>query len=205
MNARIDRVAVPGGQQANAWLAGDDQEVIVVDPGRDAGAVLAAAGGREILAVICTHGHAGHAAAAPEVAGRDEAPVALHRADLLPWREAHAELSPEIEIEDGGVFEVAGLTLEVIHAPGHTPGSVCLYCEELGAVMTGDVMLAGGPARHGGAFPDFAAQLSAIGEKVLTLPSGTRVLPGHGDETTVATAGQRFDAWVDAGPEALVD
>jgi glyoxylase-like metal-dependent hydrolase (beta-lactamase superfamily II) len=196
VDARIDRVTGPGGQQANTWLAGDDQEVIVVDPGRDAGPVLAAAGGREILAVICTHGHAGHVAAAPEVAGRDEAPVALHRADLLPWREAHAEVRPDIEIEDGGLFEVAGLTLEVIHAPGHTPGSVCLYCEELAAVVTGDVMLAAGPARHGGTFPDFPAQLSAIGEKVLTLPSGTRVLPGHGDETTVAAAGKLFDAWV---------
>ena len=198
MDARIERVA-PAGEAASTWLIGDSEEVIVVDPGEDAGAVLDAAGDREILAVICTHGHAAHVAAAREVAGRDEAPVALHPRDLLLWRDTHGAAAPDIEMEDGGVFEVADVTLEVIHAPGHTPGSVCLYSEELGAVFTGDVLLAEGPAAHAGVYPDFPAQLSAIGEQVLTLPAGTRVLPGHGDESTVAAAAKGFDGWVAAG------
>jgi glyoxylase-like metal-dependent hydrolase (beta-lactamase superfamily II) len=204
MEARIERVASPGDSDApegNAWIVGDDNEVIVVDPGRDARAVLAAIGDREILAVICTHGHATHVAAAPEVAARDEAPVALHPRDRLVWREAHRDGDPEIEMEDGGIFEVADATLEVIHAPGHSPGSVCLYCENLGAVFSGDVMLAGGPSPHDGEFPNFPAQLSAIGEHILTLPAKTRVLPGHGEEITVAAAEKRFDAWVAAGPK----
>ena len=80
MDARIDRV-VPGGTgtDCNTWLVGNTAEVIVVDPGSDAAAVLAATSGREILAVICTHGHPDHVAAALEVAACDEAPVALHR------------------------------------------------------------------------------------------------------------------------------
>ena len=78
---------------ANSWIVGDDDEVIVIDPGDDAAAVLDAVGDREILAVICTHGHAGHAAAAIEVAERDEAPVALHPADRLAWREVHRRAS----------------------------------------------------------------------------------------------------------------
>src|ERR1039458_5697182 len=208
MEARIERVASPGDSDApegNAWIVGDDNEVIVVDPGRDARAVLAAVGDREILAVICTHGHATHVAAAPEVAARDEAPVALHPRDRLVWREAHRDGDPEIEMEDGGIFEVADATLEVIHAPGHSPGSVCLYSEELEAVFAGDCLLGAGPAPHEGEYPDFPAQLSAIGEHLLTLPSGTRVLPGHGDETTVAAALKRFDSWVTAGPAALGD
>ena len=57
---------------------------------------------------------------------------------------------------DGGVFEVADVRLEVVYAPGHTPGSVCLYCEDLGAVFTGHVLLAEGPAPQDGEFPDFA-------------------------------------------------
>jgi len=61
MAARIDQVVTAG---VNTWIIGDDEEVIVVDPGTDAEAVLAAAGKRDILAVICTHGHAGHATAA---------------------------------------------------------------------------------------------------------------------------------------------
>ncbi|MGE5134774.1 MAG: MBL fold metallo-hydrolase [Gemmatimonadota bacterium] len=198
MDARIERVA-PAGQAASTWLIGDSEEVIVVDPGEDAEAVLDAVGDREILAVICTHGHAAHVAAAREVAARDEAPVALHPRDLLLWRDTHRAAAPEIDMEDAGLFGVADVTLEVIHAPGHTPGSVCLYSEELGAVFTGDVLLADGPALHDGGFPDFPAQLSAIGEQVLTLPAETRVLPGHGEETTVAAAAKGFDAWAAAG------
>ena len=203
MEARIERVASPGDAdtpESNAWIVGDDDEVIVVDPGRDAGAVLSAVGDREILAVICTHGHAAHVAAAPAVAARDEAPVALNPRDRLPWREAHPDDDPEIEMEDGGIFEVADASLEVIHAPGHTLGSVCLYSEELEAVFAGDSVAADGPVPHDGEYTDFPAQLSAIGEHLLTLPGPTRVLPGHGEETTVSTVQKKFDSWVNAGP-----
>lgn len=203
MEARIEQVTSPGSDGApdgNTWIVGDDEEVIVVNPGTDASAVLTAVGEREILAVICTHGHASHVTAAVEVAARDEAAVALHPRDLLQWRTARAGDDPEIEMEDGGIFEVADVSLEVIHTPGHTPGSICLYSEELEAVFSGDCLLARGPAPHQDEFPDFPAQLSAIGEHVLTLAPATRVLPGHGDEITVAVALKRFDSWVTAGP-----
>ena len=62
----------------------------MIDPGLDAGAVLAKVGEREVLAVICTHGHASHVTAAFAVAERDEAPVALHPQDRVFWREVHA-------------------------------------------------------------------------------------------------------------------
>jgi glyoxylase-like metal-dependent hydrolase (beta-lactamase superfamily II) len=208
MDARIAQVTAAGGVTApdsNAWIVGDDEEVIVVDPGRDADSVLEAVGDREIIAVICTHGHAAHVAAALDVAARDEAPVALHPRDRMLWRETHRDSDPDIEMEDGGIFEVADASIEVIHTPGHSPGSVCLYSEELEAVFSGDCLLGAGPAPHEGEYPDFPAQLSAIGEHLLTLPSGTRVLPGHGDETTVAAALKRFDSWVTAGPAALGD
>jgi glyoxylase-like metal-dependent hydrolase (beta-lactamase superfamily II) len=196
MEARIER----GGTAVTTWVIGDDEEVIVVDPGEDAGSVLALVGDREVAAVICTHGHARHTAAAVEVAARDEAPVAVHPADRVYWREAHPDVVPEIDMEDGGIFEVADVALEVLHAPGHSPGSVCLYSEELEAVFVGDVLSADGPVAHENDFPDFARQLSSIGEHVLTLPGQTRVLPGHGEELTVAAAEKRFDSWVTAGP-----
>jgi len=199
MAARIDQVVTAG---VNTWIIGDDEEVIVVDPGTDAEAVLAAAGEREILAVICTHGHAGHATAAFEVAERDEAPVAVHNADRLSWREVHGRHDPDIEIEDGGVFEVADVTLEVLHTPGHSAGSVCLYCEELEAVFCGDLLAADGVVTSDDGFSNFARQLSSVGEHLLTLAPETRVLPGHGPEFTVAAAEKNFDAWVSAGPEA---
>ena len=195
MEARIER---PG--DSTAWIGGADDEVIVIDPGTDAAGVLDAVGDREILAVICTHGHASHVAAAVEVAERDEAPVALHPADRPHWLDVHPDSDAEIEMADGGRFEVADVQLEVLHAAGHTPGSVSLYCADLGAVFTGDALLATGPAPHDGEFPDFPGQLTAIGERLLGLPPGTRVLPGHGEETTISAAAKRFDGWVTAGP-----
>ncbi|MEP7024563.1 MAG: MBL fold metallo-hydrolase [Actinomycetota bacterium] len=198
MDARIDQVV----SDANTWIVGDDEEVIVVDPGTDAGAVLAKVGEREIIAVICTHGHAGHVSAALEVAERDEAPVALHPADRLSWKEVHGKAEPEIEMEDGGVFEVADVRLEVLHAPGHSAGSVCLYIEDLGVVMCGDVLASDGLVTSDDGFSNFAKQLSAIGEQLLTLPPKTRILPGHGEEITVAAAEKNFDSWVSAGPAA---
>jgi glyoxylase-like metal-dependent hydrolase (beta-lactamase superfamily II) len=208
MDARIERVWSPRVDDsgvveetsvANAWVIGDDDEVIVIDPGEDAAAVLEMVGEREILAVICTHGHVSHVAAALEVAERDEAPVALHRADRMHWRSAHKEL-PEIEMEDEGSFEVADVRLTVMHTPGHTRGSICLYCEELGVVFTGDTLLASGPAPHSGVFPDFPHQLTAIGERLLDLPPDTRVLPGHGEESLIDDAVKQFDTWVAEGP-----
>jgi glyoxylase-like metal-dependent hydrolase (beta-lactamase superfamily II) len=195
MEARIEGVT----STANTWIVGDDEEVIVIDPGTDSAAVLAAVGKREILAVICTHGHAGHIAAALEVAERDEAPVALHSADRVAWREVLSD-DPDILMEDGGAFEVADVRLEVLHAPGHSPGSVCLYCEDLDAVFTGDVLTGSGPVPHEDEHPDFPRQLSSIGAQLLTLPPATRVLPGHGEELTVAAAEKSFDTWVAVGP-----
>jgi len=200
LDARVERVEARGKSDRNAWVIGNDEEVVVIDPGEDAAAVLETVGDREILAVVCTHGHQAHVAAAPEVADHDDAPVALHPKDLLTWREAHGESDPEIEMEAGGSFEVAGVTLEVLHTPGHTPGSVSIYCDDLGVVFAGDALCASGPRPHAREYPDFAAQLSAIGSELLTLPGTTRVLPGHGEEITIAAAEKNFDAWVSAGP-----
>jgi glyoxylase-like metal-dependent hydrolase (beta-lactamase superfamily II) len=202
MTMRIEQVssAEPGTDGVNAWIIGDDDEAIVIDPGRDPAGVLAAVGDREVLAVICTHGHADHVAAAVKVADKDQAAVALHPKDRLLWRDAHPDDDADIQMEDGGIFEVGDVELEVIHAPGHTDGSVCLYCEELGVVFTGHAMLASGPVPHDDEFPDFAGQLNAIGEHLLTLPPDTRVLPGQGEQTTIAEAEKKFDSWISGEP-----
>jgi glyoxylase-like metal-dependent hydrolase (beta-lactamase superfamily II) len=211
MDARVERLWTPRvadedsaeiAAEQNTWIIGDDDEVIVIDPGEDADAVLEQVEDREILAVICTHGHARHVAAAVEVAERDEAPVALHRADKFFWRAAHPDDDADIEMADGGLFEVADVQLEVIHTAGHTPGSVSLYCADLEVVFTGDALGADGPVPHEGSFPDLPGQLTAIGTRLLDLPLQTRVLPGHGEESTIGDAVKRFDGWVSSGPPA---
>ena len=103
MSARIDQVSSPaaadggpGTAEINVWIIGDDDEVIVIDPGSDAAAVLDVVGEREVLAVICTHGHAAHVAAAIEVAERDEAAVArLRPLGIMCWRKMPSKVKPK--------------------------------------------------------------------------------------------------------------
>lgn len=194
-----------GTTEANTWIVGDDDEVIVVDAGHDAAAILDAVGEREILAVICTHGLPDHVGAAVEVAERDEALVALHPRERTSWLAVHPDDEPDIEIADGGIFEVAGVELEVLHTPGHTAGGVCLQCDELGVVFTGDTLLQGGPAPGEPPSADFATLLTSIGERLFTLPPETRVCSGHGEETTIEDEAPNFDDWVVNGRPAPSD
>ena len=94
----------------------------------------------------------------------------------------------------GGRFDVCDVRLEVMHTPGHTPGSVSLYCEDLEVVFTGDTLAASGPVPHKGEFPDFARQLTAIGERLLDLPPRPGCCP--------ATARRRRSATPPSGSTA---
>lgn len=208
---RVERVDSTGVQtvdgdehevETTTWIVGDDAEVIVIDPAHDAKAVLKAVGKRDILMVICTAGYDDHTAAAPEVAERDDAPIALHSRDRLLWKEKHVDVDVDVSVENGGVFEIGDVQLRVIHTPGHSPGSISLYSEELEVVFTGGTLLAAGPGPLGdGSFPDFATQLTSIGEHLLVLPENTRILPARGEETTVSELEPHFDAWVSQGAE----
>lgn len=211
MAARVECVVTSGSVSGaggehevenNNWLVGDDEEVVVVDAGHDARAILAAVDDREVLAVICTHGLADHVRAAREVAERDDAPVALHPRDQILWDVVYPEEAPDIEIEDGGVFEVAGEQLRVLYTPGHTAGGVSLYAPELGVVFSGSTLGENGPGEVEGSHGDFPTLLTSIGEQLLTLPGETRVLPARGEETTIEAQDKSFDSWVsDGGPD----
>ncbi|GLW07533.1 Zn-dependent hydrolase [Microtetraspora sp. NBRC 13810] len=192
----VDVDGVEHKAENNTWIIGDDEEVIVVDPARDAEAIFSKVGEREILAVVCTHGLADHVGAAIEVAARDEAVVALHTKDRRLWRETWTETWPDIEMEDEGLFGVADVELEVIATPGVTQGGVSLYCEALGVVFSGKTLLADGPGKLGGEYPALADQLTSIGERLFTLPHKTRVLPAHGEETTIGDLERHFDDWI---------
>ncbi|AWS46675.1 MBL fold metallo-hydrolase [Streptosporangium sp. 'caverna'] len=205
MTARIERVVTEGvvdvdgvehKVENNTWILGDDEDVIVIDPARDAEKILEKVGEREVLAVICTHGLPDHVGAAIEVAARDEAVVALNPKDRPLWRQTWPQTWPDIDMEDEGLFEVADVQLEVMSTPGVSLGGVSLYCEALGAVFTGKTLQADGPGKIGGEYPALADQLSSIGSALFTLKHGTRVLPAHGEETTIGDLEPQFDAWL---------
>jgi glyoxylase-like metal-dependent hydrolase (beta-lactamase superfamily II) len=207
VTTRIDRVVTSGvfsldGQDFdvdnNVWLVGDDSEVVVVDAAHDAGAILAAVGQRRVVAIVCSHAHNDHIGAAGALADATGAPVRLHPDDRMLWDVVHPGRDPE-PLADGDTLEVAGTTLQVLHTPGHSPGGVCLYAPDLGVVLTGDTLFHGGPGATGRSFSDFPTILDSIRERLLSLPPGTRVLTGHGDETTIGTEAAAYDDWVARG------
>ena len=82
------------------------------------------------------------------------------------------------------VLRVGGTELRALHTPGHSPGSVCWYAPELGAVFSGDTLFSGGPGATGRSFSDFPTILESISERLGKLPGDTVVYTGHGDNTT---------------------
>ncbi|HEU5419548.1 MAG TPA: MBL fold metallo-hydrolase [Streptosporangiaceae bacterium] len=194
MTARIDKIVTSGtfsldGQDFavdnNVWLVGDDDEVIVIDAAHDADAIGAAAGGRRLAAVVCTHGHNDHINAAAAVAKAAGAPVLLHPADQVLWQMVYPDQRPDGVLAGEQVLEIGGTALRVLHTPGHSPGSVCLYAAELGTVFSGDTLFRGGPGATGRSYSDYGAILASIRGTLLTLPPETVVHTGHGEDTSI--------------------
>ena len=207
MTARVDHHVTSGtfsldGQtfdvDNNLWVVGDDVECVVVDAPHDVDAIVAAVAGRRVLAVLATHAHDDHVRQAPAVAERLGAPVLLHPADRPVWELTHSAAATQ-DLADGQVITVAGTTLHVLHTPGHTPGSVCLYAPDLGVVLTGDTLFHGGPGATGRSFSDFPTIVESIRTRLLTLPPQTRVLTGHGDTTTIGAEAAHLEEWIARG------
>ncbi len=204
MAARIEHLVTSGtfsldGQtydvDNNVWLVGDDDEVVVVDAPHDAEAIAQAVGDRTVVAIACTHAHDDHVRSAPELAERLTAPVLLHPEDRVLWDLTHARHEPDGPLLEGQSIEVAGTRLQVMHTPGHAPGAVCFSVPDLGVVLTGDTLFAGGPGATGRSFSSYPTILDSIRTRLFTLPPETRVLTGHGDETTVAAEAPSYDEW----------
>ena len=208
MTARIEQLVSSGtfsldGQtydvDNNVWLIGDDDEVIVFDAPHDPDAIETAVAGRTVVAIACTHAHDDHVRCAPELAERLTTPVLLHPDDRVLWDLTHSRHEPDGTLRDGQVLEVAGTRLHVLHTPGHAPGAVCFSAPELGVVVSGDTLFQGGPGATGRSYSDYPTILDSIRTRLFALPPETRVLTGHGPETTVAAEAPSYDEWVARG------
>lgn len=208
MGARIEHAVTSGtfsldGQtfqvDNNVWLLGDDDEVLVVDAPHDVEAIEQLVAGRRVVAIAATHAHDDHVLVAPELAERVRAPVLLHPDDRVLWDLVHPSRAPDGGLSDGQVLEVAGTRVDVLHTPGHAPGAVCLSVPSLGVVFSGDTLFAGGPGATGRSHSDFPTILSSIRRRLFPLPPETRVLTGHGDETSIGVEAASYAEWVRRG------
>jgi glyoxylase-like metal-dependent hydrolase (beta-lactamase superfamily II) len=193
--------ALDGGTWAvdnNIWLVGDDNDVVVIDAAHQAQPIIDAVAGRNVTAVICTHGHNDHVTVAPELGERLHCPVLLHPGDDVLWQQTH----PGVEyrpLADGEAFRVGGAELRVLHTPGHSPGSCCLYVPEAGVLFSGDTLFSGGPGATGRSYSDFPTIVDSIRDRLFTLPEDTRVHTGHGDGTTIGTEAPHLAEWIARG------
>jgi glyoxylase-like metal-dependent hydrolase (beta-lactamase superfamily II) len=205
--ARIERVvtagtfSLDGGTwevENNVWLYGDDEVVAVIDAAHDAVAIASAVAGRRVPFIVCTHGHDDHINAAVELSELTGAPVLLHPDDRMLWDVVHPDRAPDIDLGDDDELIISGrFGLRVLHTPGHSPGAVCLVGH--GVVFSGDTLFQGGPGATGRSYSDFPTILESIRERLLVLPPETRVLTGHGDETTIGAEASSYDDWVARG------
>ena len=182
----------------NIWIVGGDSDVVVFDAAHTAEPILQAVGGRNVVAVVCTHGHNDHVTVAPELGAALDAPVLLHPADEVLWRMTHPDKDFRA-VSDGETLRVAGTELRALHTPGHSPGSVCWYAPELGVVFSGDTLFSGGPGATGRSYSDFPTILQSISERLGKLPGDTIVHTGHGDSTTVGDEIIHYEEWVARG------
>ncbi|MDS1270399.1 MBL fold metallo-hydrolase [Lipingzhangella sp. LS1_29] len=172
----------------NVWMVGNDRTAIVLDAAHDAQAVARALGDRELMAIVCTHGHHGHINAAVELAELTDSPILLHPDDDGLWHPVYPDRPPDAPLLAGERLQAGDVELRVLHTPGHTPGGVCLYAPDIGTVFTGDTLLWDGPGSTRAPEADPALLVRTIREQLLSLPVDTVVLPGHGSSTTVGAA-----------------
>jgi len=192
-------VQIPNGQFVeNCYLVIDERsrECVVIDPGEEAGLILrriTEAGVRPV-AIWVTHAHLDHVMGVPRLSRETRAPIYLHPADrelydhviqqgLAFGIRVESLPPPDREFVPGETVRVGTVGFTVRHAPGHSPGSVCLVGD--GVVFTGDVLFAGSIGRTDLPGADFDTLIRSIERELLVLPDSTMVYSGHGPETTV--------------------
>ena len=174
------------------YMAGDEstRSCAVIDPAFDAGKIMheVRAAGYTITHVINTHGHADHVSANADIINATGAQLCIHKSDFQQVsgfinrslsRLMGGKGSPgaDCALKDGDTISIGKTELKIIHTPGHTPGSICIYTE--GHLFTGDTLFVGAVGRTDLPGGSAATLLSSIREKLYTLPDETIVWPGH--------------------------
>lgn len=199
---KIDCLAL-GAYETNCYILRSNEtakDCLIVDAGLGADKLIDFIQEHKLnpVSIILTHGHIDHIEGVAAL--RAEFPdikVYIHKLDAEMLTEPYSNLSAmtgaafvvepaDLLLDEQSVIEEAGIKLSVLHTPGHTPGGICLYSKEDGAVFTDDALFAESIGRTD--FPNGNTRqlLNSIREKLFTLPDETKVYPGHGPTSTIA-------------------
>jgi glyoxylase-like metal-dependent hydrolase (beta-lactamase superfamily II) len=189
-----------GPLRCNCTILGDEvtHEAMVVDPGDNIPEILSRLQkhGLTLRQIVVTHAHIDHVGGAAQLRKLTGAPVVMNQLDLglLRMMEMQAgwlgvptpEVAPpDASAEDGLAIGLETLPAQVLHTPGHTPGSICLLFPGQHLLLAGDTLFAGSIGRTDLPGGNGQQILRSLRERLLVLPDATRVLPGHGPETTI--------------------
>jgi hydroxyacylglutathione hydrolase len=196
----IHEIIPVGPLRCNCSVIGDEgtREALVIDPGDDIEDVLALIRKHnlQLKQIVITHAHIDHVGGAMKLRAATGSPILLNQNDhaLLQMLDAQAawigvEPPGKVEIDQSlgqaDLVKAGSLTAEVIHTPGHTEGSICLYFPTERKLIAGDTLFAGSIGRTDLPGGSFEKIIRSLHEKVLALPDETIVVPGHGPLTTI--------------------
>ena len=196
----IHKILPVGPLQCNCSIIGDEttHEAMVIDPGDNIEDVLAIVRQHNLVVkqIVITHAHIDHVGGAMNLRAQTGAPILLNQNDyaLLKMLDVQAawigvaapgEVAIDASIADGELLRTGSLTANVLHTPGHTEGSVCLYFPAEKLLIAGDTLFARSIGRTDLPGGSFEKIMRSLRDRVLTLPNDTVVIPGHGPRTTI--------------------
>lgn len=196
----IHEIFPVGPLQCNCSVVGDEQthEAMVIDPGDDIEHVLAIVQkhGLTVKQIVITHAHIDHVGGAMKLKQATGAPIVLNQNDyaLLKMLDIQAgwlgmrspgNVSIDSSVGSGDKIQAGNITADVLHTPGHTEGSICLYFEPESKLIAGDTLFAGSIGRTDLPGGSYKKIMQSLHGPVLALPDATVVVPGHGPLTTI--------------------
>jgi glyoxylase-like metal-dependent hydrolase (beta-lactamase superfamily II) len=181
----VDVVKLCVGEWENdVYVVSSDGQAIVVDGAAEPDRILAEVEGLTVTGIVQTHGHGDHVQALPELVRRLDVPVLAHPDDRMPV--------PARPLRDGERLQVGRAEVEVLHTPGHTPGSLCFRVDRF--LFTGDTLFPGGPGNTGGDQEAFGTIMRSL-DVLFGLGDEMRVCPGHGLDTTIGRERPYVETW----------
>ena len=188
---------VVGQLEVNCFIVADERtkEAMVIDPGDEPDRIIAVIKENSIKVkyILCTHAHFDHVGALSDIKDETDAKVVIHKDELEIYNGARDQAAfwgyeleplpePDMLVKEGDKIELGNLSFEVFHSPGHSPGGICLYGENI--VFTGDTLFAGSVGRtdfYGGDINKLKKSFLSL----MSLPPDTKVFPGHGPTSSI--------------------